>query len=182
MVDGLPVIEGTGVALREAPRAGAVILRGEADDDAFVRAVRGALELDLPLAANTSSQTASLSALWLGPDEWLLLCGDGGNGGAAAVIETLRVALSGQHAAIVDVSEARRVLRLSGPLARDVLARGCAVDLHPREFALGGVVQTRLARAEVILHRRAGGDFDIHVARSFADYLWRWLADAIETG
>jgi sarcosine oxidase subunit gamma len=182
MVDAAIVdaaIEGDGFTLREAPRAGKIVLRGDPGDDAFMRAVRAALDIDLPLAANTSSETAPLSALWLGPDEWLLLCAEDS---ASAVIESLRAALSGQHAAIVDIGDSRCVLRLTGPAARDLLARGCALDLHPREFALGAVAQTRLALAEVILHRSAEDGFDIYVARSFADYSWRWLADAIAVG
>ncbi len=173
------VVEGDGIALREAPRAGMINLRGDPQDDAFRDAVRAALDIDLPLAANTSRESAPLSALWLGPDEWLLLCAEAS---APAVIDSLRAALSGRHAAIVDVSGSRCILRLSGTAVRDVLARGCALDLHPRVFARGVVAQTRLAQAEVILHRGAEDAFDIYVARSFADYLWRWLADAIEVG
>jgi sarcosine oxidase subunit gamma len=176
---GDAVIEGDAFTLRAAPPAGRIVLRGDPGDDGFTRAVRAALDIDLPLAPNTSSETPPLSALWLGPDEWLLLCADGTT---AAAIDALRAALSGRHAAVVDVGESRRAWRLSGPAARDVLARGCALDLHPREFAPGAVAQTRLARAEVILHRSTEDGFDIYVARSFADYLWRWLADAIEVG
>jgi sarcosine oxidase subunit gamma len=176
MVDAVPAIDGNGVAFRELPRTGKIILRGDPTEKGFTGAVRGALDIDLPLAANTSSQGARLSALWLGPDEWLLLCAAGR---AAAVIEALRAALSGRHAAIVDIGDARCAAHLSGAAARGVLAQGCAVDLHPRAFAPGTVAQTRLAQAEVILHRSAEDGFDIYVARSFADYLWRWLADAM---
>lgn len=179
MADPFQDIEGEDFTLREVPRTGRIILRGDPGDEEFTDAVRQALDIDLPLAANTSSETAPLSALWLGPDEWLLICATGSE---AAVIEALRAALSGRHAAIVDVSDARCAFRLAGVAARDILARGCALDLHPREFALGDVAQTRLAMAEVIIHRSAGDAFDIYVARSFADYLWRWLADAIEVG
>jgi len=176
MVDALLAIDGNGVVFCELPRTGKIILRGDPTEKSFLRAVRGALDIDLPLAANTSSQGAHLSALWLGPDEWLLACA---TGGAAAAMEALRVALSGRHAAIVDIGDARCAARLSGAAARDVLAQGCAVDLHSRAFAPGAVAQTRLAQAEVILHRSAEDSFDIYVARSFADYLWRWLADAM---
>ena len=61
------------------------------------------------------------------------------------------------------------------------LAKGCTLDLHPRVFGLGHVVQSTLARVDVILVQVSGdGDlaFDIHVGRSFAEYLWLWLEDA----
>jgi sarcosine oxidase subunit gamma len=179
MADPDLALKSGSATLCELPRAGMIILRGDPGEDGFTRAVRGALTLDLPLVANTASQGAALSALWLGPDEWLLLCADGSE---MAVIASLRTALSGRHAAIVDISDARCVAHLSGAAARDVLARGCAVDFHPRAFTLGAVAQTRLAQAEVIVHRCTEDGFDIYVARSFADHLWRWLADAIALG
>ena len=48
-----------------------------------------------------------------------------------------------------------------------------------------GTGKTMLAKAAVILHQttddadEAGPFFDIYVPRSFADYLWSWLTDAI---
>jgi len=177
-----PAIESGGARLAEQPNTGKVILRGESDDAGFLDAVRRTIALDLPLAPNSSAETPPVSALWLGPDEWLLVCAAGSED---ALAESLRAALAGRHAAVVDVSDARCVLRLSGATARAVLARGCALDLHPRGFAIGDVAQTRLAKADVILHLcadeadAAGPAFDIYVACSFADYLWRWLADAM---
>ncbi len=180
MVEATAAIEGEGARMVELAHIGKMILRG--DDAEIAGAVRGALELDLPLAANTSSETRPVSALWLGPDEWMLTCAPGSED---AVAESLRVAVAGAHATVVDISDARTVFRLSGAAARTVLAKGCALDLHPRAFALGDVAQTRLAKADVILHQTIDEDdndgpvFDIYVARSFADYLWRWLADAM---
>lgn len=167
--------------LVELPHVGKVTLRGDPGDRDFRAAVRSALELDLPLAPNTSSETPAVCALWLGPDEWLLVCAPGSEG---AVADTLRAALVDRHAAVVDVTDGRTVLRLSGSRARTVLAKGCALDLHPRAFSFGDVAQTALAKAEVILQQavddgeEGGPAFDIFVTRSFADYLWSWLVDA----
>ena len=77
MADPFEDIEGGDFALREVPRTGKIILRGDPGDNGFTDAVREALDIDLPLAANTSSETAPLSALWLGPDEWMLICATG---------------------------------------------------------------------------------------------------------
>lgn len=181
--DGAPPrLEGLDVRLVEQPHTGKVILRGDAGDPMFLGAVRGALELDLPLAPNTSSETPPVSALWLGPDEWMLICAPGSE---AAVAESLRAGLGGQHAAVVDISDAQTVLQLSGRSARTVLAKGCALDLHPSAFSFGDVAQAFVAKASVTLHQTAdeadegGPSFDIYVSRSFADYLWRWIQDAI---
>ncbi|SNS70102.1 sarcosine oxidase subunit gamma [Asanoa hainanensis] len=78
----------------------------------------------------------------------------------------------------VDVSASRTVLELSGPQARDVLAHGCALDLHPRVFGPGSCARTNLAKAQVILHQTAPATYRVFVGASFADYLARWLLDA----
>lgn len=178
---GSPALDGTGVRLAEISHVGKVGLRGDPGDPEFLANVRSALELDLPLAPNTSSETPAVCALWLGPDEWLLVCAPGSEG---AVADTLKAALADRHAAVVDVTDGRTVFRLSGARARMVLAKGCALDLHPRAFSFGDVAQTLLAKATVILQQTAddgeegGPAFDIFVACSFADYLWFWLKDA----
>jgi sarcosine oxidase subunit gamma len=80
---------------------------------------------------------------------------------------------------VVDVSDSRAVITLSGPRALDVLAKGCPLDLHPRVFSPGRCAQSLLAKAHVLLHRVDDAPtFEIYVHRSFADYLWTWLEDA----
>jgi sarcosine oxidase subunit gamma len=66
---------------------------------------------------------------------------------------------------------------VGGPRARDLLAHGCALDLHPRVFGPGRCAQTMLARAQVVLLPRPD-DFLVLVRSSFAAYLSEWLLDA----
>ena len=126
----------------------------EVDLDAQIT-VRG----EPPVAPNTVAG----DAIWLGPDEWLVLGGREED-------------YAGQSAA-VDVSANRVCLELSGDGAADVLARGCALDLHPSVFPPGRCAQTLVARAQVILYRTDEG-FRLLVRPSFADYLRAWLRDA----
>ena len=150
-----------GVTLCERPFRHQVNLRGGA-------AVARAAGIALPREPNTATE----NALWLGPDEWLI-CGDSDPAPA------LREAVKGLHGTVTDVGEGRAVIGLSGPHARDVLAKGCPLDLHPREFRPGRCAQSILAQAAIILHQRdATPSYDIHVARSYAGYLWSWLEDA----
>jgi heterotetrameric sarcosine oxidase gamma subunit len=114
-----------------------------------------------PLAPNTVAG----DALWLGPDEWLVLGG--------------REEDYPDACAAVDVSANRVCLELSGPEAADVLARGCALDLHPSVFPPGRCAQTLLARAQVILYRTDERTFRLLVRPSYADYLRAWLRDAM---
>ena len=84
------------------------------------------------------------SALWLGPDEWLVT---GAPGSAAAIEAELAAALAGTHHAVVDVSANRAVLDLGGPGGTDLLSTGCSLDLHPRAWGPGRCAQTLFARA-----------------------------------
>jgi sarcosine oxidase, subunit gamma len=80
------------------------------------------------------------------------------------------------------VSAQRTTIRLSGPDARDVLAKGCSLDLHPTVFRKGTAAQTMLGQAGVVLIALddAGTDYRILVRSSFARYLADWLIDAAE--
>ena len=131
----------------------------------------------VPLDANTFT-AGEHEVYWLGPDEWLIVTGAERVSGLG---RELAKALGGFHAAVNNVSGGNVELRVSGVHARTVLAKGCALDLHPREFALGQCAQTGLGRAAVLL--AAAGDpstYAIVVRRSFSGYLCRWLANATQ--
>lgn len=171
-----PIVE-RDIGLVERPHVAKVDVRGAALDPAFTGAVGSALGTSLPVQPNTVISGAGVRALWLGPDEWLVVSE---SEPGASLMATLRNATEGQHVAVTDVSHGRCVIRLRGPHARDVLSMGCSLDLHPRAFGAGRCAQTLLAKAAVILHQTSDEpDFDIYVARSFADYLWSWLEDAV---
>ena len=91
----------------------------------------------------------------------------------------LEDALPREVGSVVGLSANRTALELRGPHARDVLAAGCSLDLHPRAFGPGDCAQTLLARAAVILHQtEAEPVYRILVRGSFAGYLADWLIDA----
>ena len=98
---------------------------------------------------------------------------------AAALGSSLAGVVRPAGGSVVDVSAHRTVLELSGPEARDVLASGCSVDLHPRVFAVGDAAQAPLARVDVILTRSDVDAYRIFVRASFARYLADWLKDAM---
>lgn len=140
-------------------------------------AVGVALGLPLPLEPNTVIRTGELTALWLGPDEWLVV----GRPGTARELESrVREAAGDEPVAVTDVSAQRTTLLVTGPHARDLLAHGCALDLHPRAFGPGHCAQTTLGRTQVVLVARdePGGGFWVLVRSSFAGYLTDWLLDA----
>jgi sarcosine oxidase, subunit gamma len=169
-----------GVRLAERQGLGKIDLRGDPHDRGFMTAVGRVLDLLLPTEPCTSAAKAQIAALWLGPDEWLVTCPAGE---VPLLQSSLREALADVHAAITDVTDGRVAFRVAGPSARDVLAKGCPLDLHPRAFAPGSCAQSLLAKASVLIHLledddERGPSFDVYVSRSFAHYLWMWLEDA----
>jgi sarcosine oxidase subunit gamma len=128
----------------------------------------------LPLRPSTVTAGNGRWVLWLGPDEWLVVGADGDS-----IEAPLRAALAGSTASVVDVSAARTCFEVAGSNAREVLASGCSIDLHPRVFGPGRCVQTLLARVPVILHQLDDDPrFRIMVRPSFAEWLAAWFEDA----
>jgi sarcosine oxidase subunit gamma len=159
---------------------GKIDLRGNAEDRGFMAAVGRVLDIVLPTDGCASAGKGDVTALWLGPDQWLLTCP---LSDVSFFMNSLREALADEHHALTDVSDGRTVFRLSGPSARAVLAKGCPLDLHPRAFARGNCAGSGLAKAHVLIHlveedAASGPGFDVYVARSFARYLFAWLEDA----
>ncbi|HVY98012.1 MAG TPA: sarcosine oxidase subunit gamma family protein [Dongiaceae bacterium] len=162
-----------GVTVGEIAHRAIINIRGDAGDPAFGAAVKTATGADLPFAANTVSAADDLRILWLGPDEWWVVAPDAKR---TELIDRLRRAFSGQHTAVTDVSESRTVITMAGPAAREVLARGVSLDLHPRAFGPGQCAQTGMSKANVLLHQTDNRpSYEIYVLKSFSDYLWRWI-------
>lgn len=171
---------GGAVSLIEVPFLAQVNLRLDPKGPA-ADAVGLELGLPLPTEPGTSAGSGPLTVAWLGPDEWLVVGPPGTEGELEA---RLRSAIDAAHASVVDVSAQRTTLLVSGPRARDLLALGCTLDLHPRSFGEGSCAQTLLARAQVVLVGRDPGEdggapaFWVLVRASFAAYLVDWLIDA----
>jgi sarcosine oxidase subunit gamma len=164
------------VTLTERALLGKVGLRGDASDPAFVQTIASVLGASPPISPNTVTRGSEATLLWLGPDEWLAVTSPGKEADAIARLDG---AFAGRHASAIDVSDARTTIRLAGPRAADVLAKGCPLDLHPHVFAPGTCAQSSIAKASVLIHRLDEPPaFDIYVAASFAEYLWVWLQDA----
>ena len=155
----------------------AVSVRLDPADVALLERVAAALGVALPVVANTASgDPDGRHALWLGPDEWLVL---GPAGDAPAIEAAVRGAAEDSFVVTVDVSANRVAFELAGPDARELLESGCPIDLHPRAFAAGSCAQTLLARANILLHQVSDEPrYRVWIRPSFARYLAAWLDDA----
>jgi len=125
-----------------------------------------AASLGFPTVPNTATTTGDRDALWLAPDEWLVV----GPAAAGAIVDELARSLDGLHHSIVDVSANRVALELGGPSRHDLLASACPIDLHPRSWGGGRCAQSMFGAAQVLLHERDGMT-RLFVRPSFADYV-----------
>ncbi|MFP4906440.1 sarcosine oxidase subunit gamma, partial [Paraburkholderia sp. BR14261] len=129
-----------------------------------------------PAAPNTVARSDHYPVLWLGPDEWLVR--------SLAPVQTgmleakLTPVLGEAYAAGVDVGSGNTVIEIEGTRARDVLSRGCPLDLHQRLFKPGQCAQSVYFKASIVLIPTGDDRFEIVVRRSFADYFCRIMVDA----
>ena len=166
------------VTLREEPFVAMVDLWSDPEGPAASQA-SAILGLDLPTTPSTYVSNDTLTVIWMGPQEWLITAA---TRSAAELEAQLRAAVGEHGGAAIDVSAQRTTLRLSGPDARDLLTKGCSLDLHPKVFTKGTAAQSMLGLAAVVLIALddAGTDYRILVRASFARYLADWLIDAAE--
>jgi sarcosine oxidase subunit gamma len=139
------------------------------DREAAAAALRDTLGLMLPDAGRwTVAQ--DIVAVWLGPNHWALQR----EGTTPLLPEIVRIV--GDHAGLIDLTDARAVLRLTGPAAREILSALLPIDLHPRGFAPGRAATTVTSHLTVQLRQiDAAPTYELSVGRSFAGSLWRAL-------
>ncbi len=165
------------VKLSEEPFVAMVDLRVDPDGPAASRA-SAILGVELPTTPSTYVSDDTITAIWMGPDEWLITAGTR----SAATLETELRAAVGEDGARDRRLRAAHDVAAERSGRREVLAKGCSLDLHPKVFTKGTAAQTMLGLAGVVLIALddAGTDYRILVRSSFARYLADWLIDAAE--
>lgn len=141
--------------------------------EAAIEAAASAFGVALPRQACRSAEAGDRAALWLGPDEWLLIAPEADGPSIEAAFREI----SAPHS-LVDVSHRNTGLLLSGSKVALVIASGCPLDLDLAEFPVGMCTRTILNKAEIVLWRRAPDRFHVELWRSFAGYVHGYLADA----
>lgn len=156
-----------------------VITANAGQADAIAAAALSLTGLQLPVEAAGVSENG-LALIGTAPGQWLAVA-EGPSG--HALLESLSTALAGL-ASIVDQSDGKAVLEMSGPLARDALAKGCALDLHPSVFLPGSAATTPVVLIDCqIWQIDAKPTYALAVPTSYAASFWSWLtASAAEYG
>ncbi len=159
---------------RVTPAARFVLQGGPAALAAAARAL-GIPDADAP--GRCSGEGTTLTLIWLGPDERLLIAW---LEDATSLGARLEAALAGQAHSLVDVTQRQVSLRLAAAFAADLLNCGCPLDLDPARFPVGSGTRTLFNKTDIVLWRRGVDDFHIEVWRSFEDYLVRWMAESAQ--
>ncbi|WP_375501322.1 sarcosine oxidase subunit gamma [uncultured Jatrophihabitans sp.] len=154
-------LTGDGVTGRERPLLGQLSVRTSHDLRRLVLGSDG---------SHAARRRQPERVLRLGPDEWLVL--------TTPAERTARGSSLQEFGVVTDVSAQRTTIELTGPRARDLLARGCAIDLEVSVAPVGSCYSTLLAQTGVIIVVDQQDEILLLVRSSFASYLARWLEDA----
>jgi sarcosine oxidase subunit gamma len=153
------------------PPAGRWVLHGGPAARARAAPVWG---VECPETACRAALVGTRAALWLGPDEYLLLelaPGERTDESQRALAGALEQALAGTQHALVDVSHRQFALEVSGTHAATMLNAGCPLDLDLAEFPVGMCTRTVFAKADAVLWRTREDAFHVEIWRSFAGYV-----------
>jgi len=157
-----------GVELAILPPAERIALRAP---QASLAALSRALGVKLPTKPKSAASKNGRTALWLGPDEWLVIDETGSDPLAdCAGVKAL-------HSA-VGISHRNVAIAVTGPACETALAAGCPQDLSLAVFPVGACSRTVLGKMEVILLRTGAEAFRVECWRSFSDYAFAFLVEA----
>jgi len=140
--------------------------------EAAVQAAGEAFGVALPREACRRNEADGRFALWLGPDEWLLIVP---GSDPAPLFDAIEAATAGLPHSLVDVSARSVGIEIAGERAAFVLNQGNPLDLSLEAFPVGMCTRTVFHKAEIVLVRHAPDIFHIDVWRSFAPYVWEML-------
>ena len=156
--------------------------RGLALAQLFARPGKGeslVKRLDLPdepgRSHSSDGSPTDYIALPLAPKQWMLVAEGGNDGSFSRSIQEY----IGEFGYVSEQSHARTALRVGGAYTRDLLSKGCRLDLHPRVMHPGGCASTTIAHIGVLLHQvDETPTYDLLVYSGFARYFWEWLEES----
>jgi len=164
------------VEISEAPIKAMITLRADLGDPKLSLAVKAVTGAAMPKTRRIVHGKTG-SAVWMSGDELLLITDYTQSDFSIATIETK---LKGMHFLATNVSDARAVFEISGPNARDVLAKGAPIDLSTRGFAPGDIRRTRMGQVAAAIWMEEDESFRLICFRSVADFMFEWLKTAAE--
>ncbi len=155
-------------SVEETGLRGMITVRGDLASAEMSKAIKAATGADVP-AQRKVSVGGNGAVAWMSPDELLVIVS---YEEAPAKADALSSALSGAHALVTNVSDARAVFRVSGEASRDVLAKLAPVDFSADAFGAGDIRRSRLAQVPAAVWGNDDGSFEVICFRSVAQYVF----------
>jgi sarcosine oxidase subunit gamma len=143
-------------------------------NSAAIAAASTAFGVPLPTEACRAATVGTRSALWLGPDEYLLIAPESER---LAIIQGVARDLAAHPHSLVDVSHRQNALIVKGPHAVWLLESGCPLDLDLSRFPVGMCTRTLFEKSEIMLWRTGTDTFHLEVWRSFMEYVIALLTE-----
>ncbi len=156
------------VSIETAKPASRISLRATS---AGARSFEKSLNFALPRKPAETASAKGRHALWLGPDEWLLI-------DEANPDDSMVPRLPNKQFSAVDVSHRNMAFIVAGPGAAATLNAACPRNLSLAAFPVKTCSRTVLGKAEIVLYRTARDTFRVECWRSYAPYVRDLLAIA----
>jgi len=153
-------------------------LRGKKRE--FLTNVGKNLNMILPTEANTSTTSDKLTAMWLSPDEWMIVSNElvSQETNKYELNEMLFNSISKTNlGAVIDVTDQFVQLELKGENIYEIFSAGCPFNFNEFKEKKGSTTQTVLNNTDIILHHKDENIVNLFVRRSFAEHLFNWIKD-----
>lgn len=122
-----------------------------------------------------SRSSAAYTSMPIAPAQWIVTATTGGDG---EFRKKLQQEL-GDNVYLSEQSHARIIIRVAGSGARELLQKGCRLDLHPMRTSAGFCAQTSMAQVGVLIHQLdESPTYDLHLYSGFARSFWHWLTES----
>ena len=154
-------------------------LRGKKRE--FFTAVGKHLDMILPTEANTASSSSKLTAIWLSPDEWMVVSNEliEKNTNSYDLEESLYNSISKTNlGAVIDVTDQFVMLELKGSKIYELFSSGSPYNFNDFREKKGSTTQTLLNNIDVIIQNKSENLVNLFVRRSFSEHLFSWINDS----
>ena len=168
-----------GLSIREVSPVMKLNLRGKKRE--FFTNIGKNLNMLLPTEANTSTISDKLTAIWLSPDEWMIVTNDEvkKDTNEYQLNEILFNDISKSSlGAIIDVTDQFVQLEIKGKNIYEIFSAGSPFNFSEFKDKKGSSVQTILNHIDVIVHNKGDQIVNLFVRRSYAQHLWSWINDS----
>ena len=172
-------IEYNDISVKEVSPIMKLNLRGKKRE--FFTNVGKSLNMILPTEANTSSSSDKLTAIWLSPDEWMIVSNETTNKetNKYEINDILFNSISKNSlGAVTDVTDQFVQLEITGDKIYDLFSSGCPFNFNLFREKKGSTTQTLLNHIDVIIQNKDENIVNLFVRRSFAKHLWEWMEDS----